>query len=87
MVCPADLRPPESGLALDFCRPQGVCEIFQMSENGSFIASGVVVLVHQFLKPAMNDLATEFLSLNRFGEADMTAPKRLFLGYVVKSSF
>ena len=58
-----------------------------MTQKRSFVALGIVVFLHEFLEPAMQDGRSEPLPLHRLGKTDEGTPKDVFLRDVVESSF
>ena len=69
------------------CRPQWVRKAVQMSQESSFIALSIVVFLHEFLEPAMQDWRSEALPLHCLGKTDEGTPERFPLRDVVESSF
>jgi len=58
-----------------------------MTQEASFIALSIVVFLHEFLEPAMQDGSGEALSFHCLGKADEGTPKWFLLRDVVESSF
>ena len=69
------------------CRPQGVGKDVQMTQEGSFVALSIIVFLHEFLEPAMQNGWSETLSFHCLGKTDEGAPEWLLLSGVIESSF
>ena len=58
-----------------------------MTQEGSFIALSIIVFLHEFLEPAMQNGSGEVLFFHCLGKTDEGAPKRFLPRDVVESSF